>query len=144
MSYYEILVAGVILLIASIVEQYKLNINPLIWILGGGSGIVLKYVYKPEISWIEGVCTVFAVFSIILIFSKKLVNVIGGGILKGIMMCSIYLGRWTIVFIPLIIILLFLEFKRLEKKKATNSLVLGMPYLMLSYLVSVGVLIYFM
>ena len=132
---YEIIAVAVILLIALIVERNKYVINPIIWILGGAIGIAIKYIYDTKISLLEGFATLAITFVIILIVASRFGGAVGGGILKGILMCSFYLGRGTVVFIPLLFLMLFLVLK--WKRESISGAIFGMPFLLYSYVATV-------
>lgn len=134
MHIYEIIVLAVILVAALMDERINNVIHPVVWIVGGIAEIVIKYKYDTKISWMEGVAALVIVFVTILIVARRLGNAVGGGIYKGILMCSFYFGRGTIIFIPLFIIFLIIVIKI----KGKTVPIYAMPYMFISYLITVA------
>lgn len=140
MYIYEMIILCVVLATAAICEKLLFNINPYIWILGGLSGLLVKLTGKCFCTWIEALLSLAVLFVVITLLSSKIHKGIGGGILKGIMMTSVFFGRYIIVLVIAFIALLYLR-AGLSKKKASipgQQIISGVPMLFLASAITIA------
>ena len=103
MSIVELVALFLILIVAIVCQAMKDEVNPIVWLVGGIVGFAVKFVDAGMCSWKEGLITL-AIMVVVMIVAG-IINVIGGGTLKGIWMTSIYLGRYSVVMIVVFFIL---------------------------------------
>lgn len=141
---WEFIILGVILLISIFLEKVFFEINSYLWIVGGIIALVFGVLEIGPISWLEAViCFVVSYFVIIFIraFIVDILRFMGGGLLKGLMMCALFLGRYVLITYLLFFLLLFIMEKIREYRKKDeipgDTLVRGMPLLTASVAVTV-------
>ena len=138
--YIEIGILCMVLSVATVEEKLKEEINAYTWIGGGIVDLVYHF-------WGKGICVMresliaFAITVIVGFIAFAIVSgVIGGGILKGIMMCSIYLGRWislaVVMFLLLTGIARSVFFKKKKRNYVEGNRVLAMPFLDCSVIIA--------
>lgn len=136
---WTLLVLGVILIISSIMERIFMEINPWIWRVGGVVGIIFNMLDMGVVSILEGILG--AIIFFILIFVAKLNYGIGGGVLKGMIMCAIYLGRYFVITFVISVVLLFVMSKirehRMKDELPGQSLVMAMPIVIVSVAITI-------
>jgi hypothetical protein len=134
------IILGIILVISIFLEQINFEINPCLWIVGGIIGIVLDALGIGIISWGEAIICCIVIF--ILIVITKLQRVIGGGVLKGLMMCAFYLGRYVLIAFAITFILMLITAKIRARKDRLpgESIVLAMPFVAISVVFTILVM----
>lgn len=139
MEYLGLIVLFSALLAALICERFFYYINFGIWIFGGGIEIALSVAGWGGCLWYEALITLGIVF-VLSIATRKYTEAIGGGIIKGICMCSIYWGRYIpIVIIAAVIILGIMVFIKIKGPFRTGRLIAAMPALLIANLIMVGI-----
>lgn len=139
MEYLGLIVLFSALLAALICEHFFYYINFGIWIFGGGIEIALSVAGWGGCLWYEALITLGIVF-VLSIATRKYTEAIGGGIIKGICMCSIYWGRYIpIVIIAAVIILGIMVFIKIKGPFRTGRLIAAMPALLIANLIMVGI-----
>lgn len=127
---WEFIVLGVILLISTFLEKVFFEINPFLWIIGGIIALVFGVLGIGLVSWLEAViCCVIAL--ILTLFSVNIKRYVGGGVLKGLMMCTLFLGRYVLITYVLFFLVgfIFATIRKCIKKDDIpgDSLVSAMP-----------------
>lgn len=126
---WEFIILGVILLISIFLEKVFFEINPFLWIVGGIIALVFAVLGLGPVSWLEVVVCFVVVFGLALIVDTS--RFMGGGVLKGLMMCALFLGRYVLITYALFFLVGFAiaEIRQRRKKDEIpgSSLVSGMP-----------------
>ena len=139
MEYLGLIVLFIALLVALFCEHSFYYISPWIWILGGGIEIALSVAGWRGCLWYEALITLGIVF-VLSIATRKYTEAIGGGIIKGICMCSIYWGRYIpIVIIAAVIVLGIMIFIKIKGPFRKGNQIAAMPALLIANLIMVGI-----
>ena len=139
MEYLGLIVLFIALLVALFCEHSFYYISPWIWILGGGIEIALSVAGWGGCLWYEALITLGIVF-VLSIATRKYTEAIGGGIIKGICMCSIYWGRYIpIVIIAAVIVLGIMIFIKIKGPFRKGNQRAAMPALLIANLIMVGI-----
>lgn len=128
MCTYGIIVLTIVMFIGMIYELIYRMINPAIWYAGGIAMLACDYIQGDIEYVIEGVVTfiiLFCTYFVLSIICKKIPDSIGGGIIKGILISGLALGRYSIIEIivfsvMICVILLISNIK--SKKKNTEEI----------------------
>lgn len=138
MMFFEFVILGIILLISIFLERIFFDINPCLWIVGGIIGVVFGILDIGIVSWLEAIICLILAF-ILIFFILKQFRHMGGGVKKGLLMCAVFLGRYTFIAYVLFLLILFIGAnisERVKKDKIPGeNLVCAMPFVA----VSVGV-----
>ena len=126
---WEFIILGVILLISIFLEKVFFEINQLLWIVGGIIALIFGVLGIGLVSWLESVICFTVVFVMALVVNTK--RFMGGGVLKGLMMCALFLGRYVLITYVLFFLAGFviaeIRHRRKEDEIPGDSLVSGMP-----------------
>lgn len=101
----EVALLAIILLIAMFMEKTLFYIYPIIWYLGGSVALFYAITGNGIVSWTEAVVCAVIIMAICILGYSKISSFMGGGIVKCLCMCGLFLGRYTIVTIILCIII---------------------------------------
>lgn len=139
----EIAILEVILILSIIMERRTGNINPIIWTVGGITALIYGILGKGFVSWIESLICLAVTFVMILISYSWLRNAVGGGIIKGLLMCSMFFGRYIIIVIVLIGINIGIAGFLLKQVKKEmdwyGNLLYGTPLLAIAVTITAGI-----
>ena len=128
---------SLLLLVATVQEHVKGEINPFIWILGSIAGLIYHFMGKGFCTMMESVIAFGVTFVAVIIFNM-IAKAFGGGILKMTIMCSVYLGRWIVAVIMMYFVCLCLFRNVLPRVKKGNYVeenrIYAMPLLLISVL----------
>ena len=131
-----------LILIASILEKLFSKINPIVWIVGLIAAIVFGVMGKGMVPIVESCIALAASFVASIILYGMMKNSIGGGVIKGLMMCSFFVGRYiTITFVVFMLIPFIMANifgKRNDDKLPGESLVNGGLILFVAMIVTLG------
>lgn len=126
---WEFIILGVILLISIFLERVFFEINPSLWNVGGIIALAFAVLGLGPVSWLEAVVCLVVVFGLAL--SVDTSYFMGGGVLKGLMMCALFFGRYVLITYVLFFLVGFTiaEIRQRRKKDEIpgSSLVNGMP-----------------
>ncbi len=95
MEVLELVILGVVLLVSILVEKIFFVIHPMLWRVGGIVALIFSILGIGIVSWQEAV--ICFVISFILMLIAKPLRYMGGGGVKGLLMCALYLGRYVFV-----------------------------------------------
>lgn len=138
-------ILGLILLISIFLEKITFEINPWLWIVGGIIGVVLDFWGIGIVSWREAIvsCIVFFLLIMITMIALPILSrAIGGGTLKGIMMCALYLGRYVLIVLAFTFVLMLIAAKIRTRKDELpgESIMSAMPFVTVSVVLTILVL----
>lgn len=126
---YEFIILGILLLIAILQERISLQINPYLWIIGGIIALVFGIMGIGVVSLLESVICFGVAFGLMLLVYP--LRAIGGGVLKILMMCAFFFGRYVLITYVLFCLLGLIWNKlrkcRKEEQIPGESLVYAMP-----------------
>lgn len=139
MEYLGLIVLFIALLIALFCEHFFYYINPGIWIFGGGIEIALSVAGWGGCPWFEGLITL-AIVCFVSLVTRKYTEAVGGGIIKGIFMCSLYWGRYIpIVIVVAVIITGIMTLINIKGPFLKDNQVAVMPALLIANLTMAGI-----
>ena len=143
--YTEIAILAVILIIATISEVRTAQINPFIWMAGGIIAFVYNFFRAGFCPFFESIVTVVIVFFLIVIMYIHLQEIMGGGIIKGMIMMSAFLG-WKAVFTFIFFVAIFSIYIKLKERQSRDllpgeSIGLGMPSFDIAVLLNIAVVL---
>lgn len=124
-EYIVYITLAVVLIIAIIVNRLCDEIFPIIWRIGGIIGIICGAQGVGMVSIKESILSLICIFIFTFIMLNifiKLRNGIGGGIIKGFWMCSIFIGRYVILTIILFTIYIVIRGKTMKRDEIDKYL----------------------
>lgn len=124
-EYIVYIALAIVLIIAIVVNRLCDEVFPIIWIIGGIIGLVCGKMNIGIISLRESIISLCSIFCItmILVFTKnKFIRRIGGAIIKGYWMCSVFIGRYIIFAILLFLIYYFVKLKTIKRAEKDKYL----------------------
>lgn len=99
-----------LIMLAALVSEiitYDDHIHPYIWVAGGIIGLVCNVLGYGIVSWLEGVIAAVVLMILLLLVYSKISDSIGGGVLKGLLVMGMVLGRYSLLALINFIVICF-------------------------------------
>lgn len=129
----------VVLIISAILEKVFMKIHPAIWFVGGAAALLYGFLGIGMISLVESIISFVVLGIIVILIYPKIAKYMGGGVIKGIWMCALFLGRYIVLVVLLTVIMLFLSGRIMKAVKKNvipgEDLIFTMPIVTISVVV---------
>ena len=135
--FLEITLLCIILFVATVCERVFFKICPYIWVVGFGLDFLIKFAGHSFCPWKEALISLAVLFMIYMFLYRIIRKGIGGGIIKGILMLSVFFGGYMIIWVITFVIVLSII--NLCKKKSSipgERIVTGMPVVCVSTIIT--------
>lgn len=146
MEWIEIGTLLFIYIVAMIWSKITSEINPIIWLVGIIAEIVYMIIGIAHYSWLESFVTFGVSIILVLVLYAVKINGIGGGILKGLIMSTLYFGRyWAVLLIIMYLLFLVMYVCKKASKKTPKTTIPGeltvptMPFLIIAACLTIGI-----
>ena len=131
-----------LLIVASLLERFLFNVNPIIWLVGLIAGGVFGVMGKGMVAIMESCIALVVTFVVILILYIFTKGAIGGAVFKGLCMCSFFVGRYILIDFLLFVIFSAILAKIFAKRNKDvlpgQNLTNGIMVLLISTIVTIG------